>query len=1204
MPCTTPPRFRKTLLAMAASAALAPYSAWALDLAQEPPLPKLKPSYVAPNVIISIDDSGSMGFRLDVENQTGATNETSPGVGGVWPITSRRLNILKDALRKVFTNTTLIPDKKIRLAWQVMHNNGNTVSNVNTGYWYGSGPNPGKGKTPGAEDINSTVAGAQNKMRVLDSAHRANFLNFVDYLLPLSGTPAHNMFSQADKYMRASLNKNGPWALVPGTQDQPYLGCRRNYHIMMTDGRWNSVENGGNQDGLTQTLGDGSTSYDITSDQTRVFRDTDPDNLADWAFKSWAVKLQSSGLTDVDKLKPPQEYEDAPATETFVSSDKKKTVVLKKFWNPKYNPATWPHMVTYTIGFSNGAITWPHTPSIKSPSDKSPFGYDGSFPDLVTGKLSWPVLSKSDDGQDNDHALDLWHAAINGRGRFYGVTKAEDLEKAFTEIIGKINEESATLPETVGAGSAASGFNTTRGNVGNYSSSYNGKEGWRGWVSASPAREPVTGPCPDDPKKTCEFYPDPTKGWEGKTTANRLDELTSLADRVVLSWSDDWASTKYKGGVTFKWATDDTNLSSTQKALLGKETSDGTATVYTKGENVLNYIRGDRTLEGDMDTVGGYTAAKPFRERFSRQGDIVNSEIWYTGAPSSNYTLSGYSSFASTYKSRTHVLYVGGNDGMLHGFSAADGKEKIAYVPRGVIADLKKLADPKYNHQYFVDGSPMTGDVLDSSTWRTMLVGTLGAGGKGYFVLDVTDPTNFIESKSQQLVVKDRTRGNGENAPDCNRTGISAAEKAACLVAVEEDKDIGNITAQPVRDTANQLRTTQIVRLNNNRWAAVMGNGYNSANQRPVLLVQYLDGAKELKRIQASGDTLGNNNAADNGLSAPTLVDLNGDGRTDIVYAGDNLGNLWKFDLTNEDASKWAAAFGLDKPLFTAKGPSVQLGTSRDKAQPITAPPIVRANDRVMEISAGKSVAVGGMMVSFGTGRNLSPDDRDVNKAQYKYVHTLYSVLDNARYRIKDKSQPKDDQRLEIHPGDADIPAPKQVGTMGVDAKLAKQKVDVMIGGDETVIPTDELKTSTWKNFNGWYLDLPKEGERLLKPMQFWDGSNILAVYSEEPSGTSTSSSSSANESCTPTTVAAVPGAQYRTLINIMDGKRPSVQLVGGSVKLGTSRIGVPSGTPQLVISGKKVLDYTGVRNVKTDKPREDNRMPEQSLRPSWRQVK
>ena len=72
----------------------------------------------------------------------------------------------------------------------------------------------------------------------------------------------------------------------------------------------------------------------------------------------------------------------------------------------------------------------------------------------------------------------------------------------------------------------------------------------------------------------------------------------------------------------------------------------------------------------------------------------------------------------------------------------------------------------------WVDGAPVPGRV-----------GTLGAGGKGYFVLDVTDPTNFIESKSQQLVVKDRTRGNGENAPDCNRTGISADELLAMLLA-------------------------------------------------------------------------------------------------------------------------------------------------------------------------------------------------------------------------------------------------------------------------------------------------------------------------------------------------------------------------------------------------------------------------------------
>ncbi|MBV7539558.1 pilus assembly protein [Acidovorax sp. sic0104] len=1219
MPCT-PPRFRKSLLAMAASAALAPYGAWALDLAQEPPLPKVKPSFVAPNVIISVDDSGSMGFRLDSESQNGATNNTAPNADGTWPMTSRRMNVLRYSLKKVFNDKTLIPDNKIRLAWQAMHNNSNSLNNYSdSGYWYGSGANPGKGKTPGADNVGSTNTSRTNFMRSLTATHRNNFLAFTDYLLPSNGTPSHEMFKQSDEYLRnAALDKNSPWAAVPGTTDKPFLGCRRNYHIMMTDGRWNgtdfAVPDLNYRDNATNLpLPDGTVYGGTTAglQQSALYRDeslnTDGNRpIADWAFYSWAKPLKTTGLTN-DKVPLTQEYKDAPATESFTSGGK--TVVLQKYWNPKYNPATWSHMVTYTIGFSALATSWKQNftdakYNITAPTDRVPFGYDGSFPALVTGGKTWPQMDNED-----RRSLDLWHSALNGRGRFYAVAKGEDLENAFREIIGKINEDSSTLPDTVAVGSAGGGFNTTRSNAGNYASAYNGKESWRGWVSASAAREPVKKPCLEDATKECTYYPDPTKEWEGKTTADRLDELANLSDRLILSWSDEWSSTKFKGGVSFKWATGQTNLSTAQKALLGKETSDTTATVYTKGENVLNYIRGQRTLEGDKDTPGGYTAALPFRERFSRQGDIINSDIWFTGAPASDYSLAGYSAFIKAQKDRTPMLYVGGNDGMLHGFSALDGKEKIAYVPRGLIGDLKKLADPNYNHQYYVDGSPMTGDIQSGSTWSTVLVGTLGAGGKGYFALDVTDPSTFAESKSQQLALLDRTRGNSEGAPDCNRTGISTAEKAACLVIVDEDKDIGNITVQPVRDSSNQLRSTQVARLNNDRWAAVLGNGYNSENQRPVLLVQYLDGARELKRIQASDDAKGTGNANDNGLSAPTLVDLNGDGRADIVYAGDNLGNLWKFDLTSADATQWKSAFGIDSPLFTARGASVKNG-ARNQPQPITAPPIVRANDRAMKV-ASASQPVGGLMVAFGTGRNLSKDDRDVTKAQYKYVQTLYSVLDNARYRVRDTSKPKDEQRLEIHPGAGAlpgvpaVPTPKAVGVMGGSAKLAKQEI-VKIGAtsNEKANAVDELKADTWKDFDGWYLDLPEEGERLLKPMQFWDGSNILAVYTEEPSGTSTDNTTTVEESCTPTTVATIPGVQYRTLINIMDGKNPTVQLVAGSVATGTTRVEVPPGPPLLVTSGKKILDYTGVNPKKVgDKPREDNRMPEQSLRPSWRQV-
>lgn len=119
-------------------------------------------------------------------------------------------------------------------------------------------------------------------------------------------------------------------------------------------------------------------------------------------------------------------------------------------------------------------------------------------------------------------------------------------------------------------------------------------------------------------------------------------------------------------------------------------------------------------------------------------------------------------------------------------------------------------------------------------------MGPLGAGGKGYFVLDVTNPGNFGTASAAGLVMMDRTRAKSEAEPNCS--ALSGTAKIACDTSVADMRDLGNITAQPGRNPANKQEATQITRLNNGRWAVVMGNGYNSTNQRPVLLVQYLDG--------------------------------------------------------------------------------------------------------------------------------------------------------------------------------------------------------------------------------------------------------------------------------------------------------------------------------------------------------------------------
>ena len=1127
-------RCRKSLLALAAGAALLPSGAWAaLDLAQSPPA-TVKP-YVAPNVIISVDDSGSMGWP----------------VGGSGPRRNdARMNVLKDALRSTFSDQSLLPDGQIRLAWQAMWNNG----------W-----------SRGAGNVNQPGM-AENSMRPLESTHRTNFRDFVNRLHPSGGTPSHPMFKQADAYMRRGLDENSPWASKPGEQGAPYLACRRNYHIFMSDGLWNTYANqvppSDEGDSFTQTLPDGK-----TYNKQRPYADNANGTLADWAFYSWAKPLQTSGLTG--QVKTTDEYNAAPATESFGPG-----ATLDKYWNPKYNPATWANMVTYTIGFSNDAVTWPGDPTIIAPTQKVPFDYTGSFPDLVTGARWWPAMSLG----ESVRALDLWHAALNGRGRFYAVEQAEDLEKAFREILGKINSENK--PGTSSA--ATSGSSVSRSDVGQYVAEYDPKKGWSGTIKAYKVKA--------DGTTEAEGAP-----WDAAGTAKKLDDLSNaaIASRVVLSWGD---ATAVNRGVPFKWASDESRLSTAQKTALG-------------GQDQLNYLRGDKSKQrASVDDT-----TQPFRWRASRQGDVVNSQVWYTGRPVSNHALPGYSAFTRINRNRTPMLYVGGNDGMLHGFSVKDGgTELLAYVPRGVYGNLKKLTEPNYSHRYFVDGSPMTGDVNIANNpsdttiapdWRTLLVGTLGAGGRGYFVLDVTNPDKdpdgtdikapkFAEANAAQLVVMDRTLLATEvTTPDLD----------------DAKADLGHVTAAPVRDEDIGQRAAQITRLNDDRWAVVMGNGYNSANQRPVLLIQYLDGARELLRIPVTTDAAGTKEAQDNGLAAPQLVDLNGDGRADVVYAGDNRGNLWKFDLTaiTPNANplgipvNWKVAFD-GKPLFTAEhgsGPSA-------KRQPISAPPIVRANDRMQQVGTGaslKTVPVGGMMVAFGTGRNVTTADPGSTDVQ-----TLYSVLDNTRYKVIDTAPGK---RLQVHPGHScggttgctDVPAPAPLGTGVGAAKLAKQKVTGSAsgkGGLAADTPSQELKLETWKDFNGWYLDFPVAGERLLKPMSFYDGSNVLAVYSQVPQRPSGSAGDATVESCDEVTVNGEQ--QFRTFVNIMDGKNPRVPLMDGNadgvinhLDAPFSRTNTTAGTHNIVTTGPHSAGDVDDKN----KIEKLARFPEQALRPVWRQL-
>ncbi|NVM90733.1 Tfp pilus tip-associated adhesin PilY1 [Variovorax sp. SG517] len=430
-------------------------------------------------------------------------------------------------------------------------------------------------------------------------------------------------------------------------------------------------------------------------------------------------------------------------------------------------------------------------------------------------------------------------------------------------------------------------------------------------------------------------------------------------DRKVLSFSGTAAATATRAaaaglGVPFRW----NHLSEAQKAALKASTATDAGST-ARGQAVLDFLRGDRSNEG---------AGPGLRRRAHVLGDIEGSSVWFAGQPRGSFTRGGYATFASAI--RTPMVYVGANDGMLHAFNATTGKEEFAYVPEGLYGTaaapgLQRLSDGGYVHRYYVDGSAFVADIYmgpaesagmtevqKAAYWKSLLVGTLGAGGKGYFVLDVTRPESIGESSAAGVVLIDTT-------------------------ALDDD-DLGHQFQQPALD-AYSKRALQVATLNNGRRAVILGNGYGSRSEKALLWIQYLDGDKSVLRIpapaaQASG--------SGNGLSAPRPVDRDGDGNVDLVYAGDLHGNLWRFDLGGSDSSRWKAALGPvgpnaraamassldDKPLFAA-------GAS----QPITAAPVVVGHPR------------GGYMVVFGTGRPPASGDEGSTAEQY-----LYGVWDPA----------------------------------------------------------------------------------------------------------------------------------------------------------------------------------------------------------------
>ena len=383
-----------------------------------------------------------------------------------------------------------------------------------------------------------------------------------------------------------------------------------------------------------------------------------------------------------------------------------------------------------------------------------------------------------------------------------------------------------------------------------------------------------------------------------------------------------------------------------------------------KGAARLDYLRG---------TDGG------FRARAGKTlGPIISSSPAML-LPAATLSLNernypGYTAYRANVTRPFPMALYGANDGALHAYEVRPGslREAWSFVPDVMLRRAANYADPTITgiraNPYFVDNIPMVGHVNTGGAngWRAVAVVTYGRGARAITALDVTSA--------------DLAQGKGVLFEYSN-------------VSDPELKDLGYIISQPVAN--NAMVSQQMVQLAagaGRRSAVLVGNGINSndgqggaaasGTGKPVLYAFYLDqgGAKRWQRWAVdelwAGAASEPGLTANNGLSTPTPVDVDGDGRVDVVYAGDLQGNLWRFDVRDPAA------------------PSVTRLFKTEAQQPITQAPFVTLNTQATGCGASDADAPLSAkrcwQVVFSTGAPISPLLGSANVA----TQSIYGVLD------------------------------------------------------------------------------------------------------------------------------------------------------------------------------------------------------------------
>jgi type IV pilus assembly protein PilY1 len=356
----------------------------------------------------------------------------------------------------------------------------------------------------------------------------------------------------------------------------------------------------------------------------------------------------------------------------------------------------------------------------------------------------------------------------------------------------------------------------------------------------------------------------------------------------------------------------------------------------------IDYLRGDSSRE--VRFTGGVFRNRPV----SVMGDIVGSQPEVDAATDDfgyrrlgGSTASSYQTYLTSVRaSRPSMVYVAANDGKLHGFRVRDGVEQFAFIPSTALLKQEALLNPGYVHEYVNDGSPTTGDAELGGSWRTVLVGTAGAGGRSVYALDVTDPANFVPSN----VMWEFTNA--------------------------QDPDIGTRIGTPV-----------IALVGSGQWVAVFGNGYNSDSDDARLFIVDLQTGDLIRKF-----SLGDGDDTDpNAVGNVLVVDNNADGFNDTIYAATYQGEIWKVDVGDPSSFNWEVArsgAGVASPLFVAERAGVRQRITGG-LDAVRGPTLVDGG--------GNNVST--TMLLFGSGRYFAEGD-NIPSASAP-IESFYGVLDD-----------------------------------------------------------------------------------------------------------------------------------------------------------------------------------------------------------------